>query len=294
MKMYSRQSFLGPNSQALLVGARVAIVGACGGGSHVVQQLAHIGVGTIIVIDPQRIDGTNLHRLVGATWLDVVRHTPKVLIAKRVVKAVNPKAAIIPLQCHWQDQSAVLLECDVVVGCLDSPRAKNELEAFCRRFLIPYVDIGMDVHGAAGEHLIAGQVVLSMPGAPCLQCLSLITEEDLAREAAQYGAAGGLPQVVWPNGVLASSAVGIVMQILTPWYNTPIQSVYLHYDGNSGVIAPSHRHKLALARPCPHYPANERGDPGFDVRKAPSRASRSNGTNWLRALRKALRRSARR
>ncbi len=269
MRPYSRQSFLGPNSEALLAGARIAVIGACGGGSHVVQQLAHIGVGTIIVIDPQRIDATNLHRLVGANWLDVLRRSPKVQIAKRVVKAINPNATVIPLQCYWQSQGAALLECDVIVGCLDSPRAKNELEAFCRHFLIPYVDIGMDVHGAAGEHLIAGQIVLSMPGAPCLQCLGLVTEEDLAREAAQYGAAGGLPQVVWPNGVLASTAVGLVMQILTPWHSKPSQSVYLHYDGNSGVIAPSHRHKLALERTCPHYPPDERGDPAFDIRKPP-------------------------
>ncbi len=286
---YSRQSFLGANSQARLNAARIAIIGACGGGSHVAQQVGHIGFGQIIVIDPQRIDLTNLHRLVGATLGDVKRRAFKVDIAKRTIKRVNPKADVIALRSYWQSQSALLMECDVIIGCLDSVRAKNELEAFCRRFLIPYIDIGMDVHGSAGEHLIAGQVVLSMPDRPCLQCLGIITDADLAAEAAKYGAAGGLPQVVWPNGVLASTAVGLAMQLVTPWHKKPLDSVYLHYDGNSGQMAMSHRHKLACAAGCQHYPANERGDPMFDIR-TPAPAIRNElhrhpVARWLQTMR---------
>lgn len=277
MSKYDRQSFLGPNSEAVIKRARVAVIGACGGGSHVAQQLGHIGFGHIIIIDPQRIDLTNLHRLVGATLSDVKRRAYKVDIAKRVIKAINPDAEVIPLKSYWQSEAATLMECDVIIGCLDSVRAKNELEAFCRRFLIPYVDIGMDVLGDAGDHLIAGQVVLSTPGNPCLQCLGLITEADLAAEAAKYGAAGGLPQVVWPNGVLASTAVGLAMQIIMPWHKHPIASAYLAYDGNNGTLTPSHRLTMAAARPCPHYPANERGDPMFDVRKLPQTQSRGSG-----------------
>lgn len=266
MNPYSRQSFLGQNSEEVLRGATVGIVGACGGGSHVAQQLAHVGVGSFVVIDPQTIEDTNLNRLVGATQRDVDRATPKVDIAMRVIKAVRPDAKVKALQKFWQSEGDALHDCDLIFGCLDSPRAKNELEAFCRRFLIPFIDIGMDVHGTAGHHLIAGQVILSMPGSPCLKCLGVITEEDLALEAARYGEAGGLPQVVWPNGVLASTAVGLAIQLLTPWHASPLENAYLQYDGNSGLITNSHRLKLAAAHPCPHYPANERGDPMFDVR----------------------------
>lgn len=289
MNKYSRQSFLGPHSEAALKGARVAVIGACGGGSHVAQQLGHIGVGHVIVIDPQRIDLTNLHRFVGATLLDVTRRSLKVEIAKRVIKRINPDADVVARANYWQSQSLLLMECDVIFGCLDSVRAKNELEAFCRRFLIPYIDIGMDVLGAEGEHLIAGQIVLSMPGRPCLQCLGVITEADLAAEAAKYGAAGGLPQVVWPNGVLASTAVGLALQLITPWHKRPLDSVYLHYDGNSGEIAASHRHRLAVATACPHYPANERGDPTFDIRATvPPPARATSSMSVLKALERLL------
>jgi molybdopterin-synthase adenylyltransferase len=42
---YARQSFLGPKSKEVFKNCRVCIIGLGGGGSHVVQQLAHIGIG---------------------------------------------------------------------------------------------------------------------------------------------------------------------------------------------------------------------------------------------------------
>jgi len=45
MSDFSRQNFLGPRAQDILVNTRAAIVGLGGGGSHIAQQLAHIGVG---------------------------------------------------------------------------------------------------------------------------------------------------------------------------------------------------------------------------------------------------------
>ena len=53
---FSRQSFLGQDSELILANTRAAIVGAGGGGSHIAQQLAHLGVGHIRLIDPQEID----------------------------------------------------------------------------------------------------------------------------------------------------------------------------------------------------------------------------------------------
>ena len=118
----------------------------------------------------------------------------------------------------------------------------------------------------SNTYLIGGQIVLSMPGRPCLRCYGLITEERLALEANRYGAAGTRPQVVWPNGVLASTAVGLITQLLTPWFKEPPESVYLDYDGNRGTLTPNDRMKLLCNKPCPHHPLEETGDPLFDVR----------------------------
>jgi hypothetical protein len=114
--------------------------------------------------------------------------------------------------------------------------------------------------------LVSGQVILSMPGGPCLQCCGFITDERLREEAELYGAAGNRPQVVWSNGVLASTAMGIVAQLLTPWFRDPPAFVYLEYDGNRGTVSKSAWMASLRDRVCPHYPPDETGDPFFDIR----------------------------
>jgi molybdopterin-synthase adenylyltransferase len=199
MSKHDRQSFLGQRSEADLRGAKIGIVGLGGGGSHVVQQAAHIGLGNYVLVDPDSIEDSNLNRLVGGTLKDVALGSAKIDIAVRMIRGIVPNANISPHAKAWQEVADELKDCDVIIGGLDSVTAKDDLDRFCRRFLIPYVDMGMDVHEVDGRYLIAGQVILTTPGALCLRCLGIVTEESLAREARNYGAAGGKPQVVWPN-----------------------------------------------------------------------------------------------
>ena len=67
----SRQSFLGDHSEKFLKATTAGVIGLSGGGSHVCQQLAHIGVGNYVIVDPQVIEDTNLNRLVGGTAADI-------------------------------------------------------------------------------------------------------------------------------------------------------------------------------------------------------------------------------
>lgn len=267
MSRLDRQSFLGSDSEEILQEICVGIVGLGGGGSHVVQQLAHIGIGRFVLIDPDTISLTNLNRLVGGTLADVEANLPKIEIAERIIRSLNRDAAISKHQCHWQEALEALKDCDVIIGGLDSVRAKDELDAFTRRFMIPYIDMGMDVHETSpSKYLVAGQVVLTGPGQPCLRCLGVVTDDALLQEAKNYGAAGGKPQVVWPNGLLASEAVGLLMQLVTPWHENPIESAFLEYDGNLHTLVHGQRHKRMLGMPCKHRSPNELGDPLFDIR----------------------------
>jgi molybdopterin-synthase adenylyltransferase len=256
-----RQSFLGADSEIVLGRSKAALVGLGGGGSHIAQQLAHIGLGNFLVIDPDFIEDTNLNRLVGATMEDVKLGTAKVDIAERVIKAVNPAAEVVKYLANWTEVTTELRDVDVIFACVDSISCRNELETFARRFLIPLIDIGMDVHESSGEFSISGQVMLSMPGKPCMRCMGLVSDEALAKEAARYGAAGGKPQVVWPNGTLASIAVGFFMRLSTPWETHKATPLLLEYDGDLQTVAPSN--KLAyLPGYCKHFDSlNDVGDP---------------------------------
>ncbi len=229
-QVLSRQSFLGGNSDEVLASSRVALVGLGGGGSHLAQQLAHVGVGNFALVDGDRAEETNLNRLVGATLKDALTGLRKTRIAYRLIKGINPDARVWIADCNWQEAHTILHDRDVVFGCLDSYRDRDELETLCRRYLIPYIDIGMDVTSSSDQFVVSGQMILSMPGEPCMKCFGFITEALLAREAERYGAAGPRPQVVWPNGVLASAAVGTFIQLTTPWHKNHKPISYLEYD----------------------------------------------------------------
>lgn len=261
----SRQSFLGATSDEVLRTTTVGLVGLCGGGSHIAQQSAHVGVGRYRLFDPQRIEGTNLNRLVGATALDVDQQTLKTDIVKRLILSIRPRADVRAYPTLWQSAGDALRECDVIFGCVDSFAARNELERQARRYLTPYIDIGMDVHSDGAAFAISGQVFLSLPGGPCLRCAGILTDARLAQEAADYGAAGSRQQVVWPNGVLASTAIGLFMRVVTPW-TTSAPAPLLEYDGNRGTVAVSHK-VLFLPAVCPHFGGDhDLGDPFFDGR----------------------------
>ena len=268
MAWLDRQSFLGVNSDNALRGAKIGLAGLGGGGSHVGQQLAHIGIGNFVLADKDRLEDTNLNRLVGGQFGDIAAETAKFEIAKRLILGVNPQANVEGGTDNWQAFVDEFKGCDIVIGGLDSVRAKHELEGFCRRFMIPYIDMGMDVNPIEdGEFFVSGQIVLSMPGRPCLQCLGVVKQEALDEEARNYGAAGGKPQVVWPNGVLASTAVGLCIQLLTPWHRRPLDSTYLEYDGNEHTLRRREGFDRMLARGCHHYDVAATGDPGFDIRR---------------------------
>lgn len=293
MSKHDRQSFLGATSEQNLKRARVGVIGLGGGGSHVVQQLAHLGVGNYVLVDPDTVDETNLNRLVGGTLEDVQLRTLKVDIAERVIRAVVPDANVDAHPRQWQEVSEALQTCDVLIACVDAVTARDQLNKFCQRFLIPYIDIGMDVHELDSGFLISGQVVLITPGSPCLRCMGLVTEEALALEAHNYGAAGGKPQVVWPNGVLASTAVGLFTQLLCPWHDQTRASVFLEYDGNKGTLLPSMSFGLLAGSACAHFHPNEAGDPLFDIRQEQQRRTQGEalieGEGLLRRVQEWLR-----
>ncbi|GII98633.1 adenylyltransferase/sulfurtransferase [Sediminihabitans luteus] len=79
---------VGPDGQRRLAAARVAVIGAGGLGSPALLYLAAAGVGTIGIVDDDRVDTSNLQRQVIHRGQDVRR--PKVDSARDAIAAVNP------------------------------------------------------------------------------------------------------------------------------------------------------------------------------------------------------------
>jgi molybdopterin-synthase adenylyltransferase len=257
-----RQSFLGPDSDRQIGSAKIGIIGLGGGGSHVTQQLAHVGFSDYVLFDPDIVKYHNLNRLVGGTVADAKARRRKINVARRTILGLKPAATVEGHPVRWQDKPARLRNCDVVLGCTDGFNERRELEAFTRRHLIPYIDIGVDVHQAGDEPpRMAGQVIVSMPGDLCMWCMGFLTPLTVEREAVAYGKAGHRPQVVWANGVLASTAVGLVVDLLTDWTKSLRSRAYLCYDANTGHVYPHKRLEFLADCECTHYPCDEVGSP---------------------------------
>lgn len=259
---------IGAEGDAKLAEARVAIIGVSGGGSHVVQQSAHQGVGTILPEDDDIIDETNLGRVVGATHLDIDR-TRKTDLAERIATGIDPDIKVIKIDAHFPSPEAIaaLKTVDVIVSCVDTFRSREDINLFCRRYMIPLVDIGMTIE-TRGERLTLahGQVIVTMPGRPCMRCW-FVTDPVLAREQRERPAgynrdpnAPGDPQVVSMNGTLASEACNCVLDLITGYSGGERGGGWFwRYDGRSGqldrVDLPSHRPN------CPACAEQRLGDP---------------------------------
>lgn len=263
-----RQSVaIGPASDAKLAEATVAVIGISGGGSHVIQQLAHQGVGSMIGIDDQIIDDTNLGRLVGATRADVDR-TSKVELARRLTRGIDPEINFVGVEERFPSRAtiAALKDADVVVACLDRFDARANVNAFCRRHLIPLVDIGIAIR-SSGERLASadGQISVSLPGSPCQRCWFLtdaVLEAERRDRPPGYDNnpdAPGDPQVVSMNGVLASEACNCVLDLLTAYSGGRRGARMWQYEGRRGELT---AHDLPPRRPdCPACAEEGHGDP---------------------------------
>lgn len=257
---FSRQSFLGNDSDELIARCTVGIAGLGGGGSHIIQQLAHVGFQRYVIYDGDFVEESNLNRLVGAKSIDVPAETPKLHIAKSMIYALQPNARVKSFAGRWQDNPELLRECQIVFGCVDSYQGRHELEVACKRYLMHYIDIGMDVHGQEPP-VICGQVILSSPGNLCMWCMGFLTDAKLTEEANRYGKAGSRPQVIWPNGILASTAIGLAVDIVTGWTDRALPYAYLVYDGNKGTVKESMTLRNLNIPACPHFSDIEVGDP---------------------------------
>jgi hypothetical protein len=246
-KYSSQRLLIGEGGQRMLKASKVGVIGLCGGGSHVVEQLALLGVGTIIGVDYDLIEERNRDRLIGAKPNDVKQKVSKTSIMSRLVKETNPEVTFVAVQERFPSVNSIkmLKECDVLIGCVDTLNARKEIQKFAWRYLIPYVDIGLTLvpckDGSRADR-ISGQVYDLIPGAACLWCAQFLTEERLSKESGGRGSAyvvgGQEAQVVSFNGVLASQAVTEALHLITGFAQRHSISNALQFDGINGTMSP--------------------------------------------------------
>lgn len=259
---------IGPTADARLAASSVAVIGVCGGGSHVCQQLAHQGVGRIVPIDDQLIEEVNLGRMVGARRSDIGR-VPKTAAMRRLVQEIDPEIVVDEVRDKFPDGHTILgmKSADLVISCVDSFLVREQINAFCRRHHLPLIDMGMNIKTRDGKLEAAnGQMVLVLPDSSCLRCTSLLSDAVLDREMQERPPgydrnpdALGEPQVVSMNGALASEACNSALDLLTGYADGARGANWWGYDGRRGEIT---RYELPKRRRgCPACAEQAHGDP---------------------------------
>jgi molybdopterin/thiamine biosynthesis adenylyltransferase len=250
----SRLAFLGAGYRRLR-GATVSVVGAGGGGSHIAQQLAHLAVGTVPCIDPDILKAWNVNRNVGSNYR-LIGKRKSTILADRLA-GLGGRVVPVPNRAESSEGRAWLERSDLVFGAVDGARARENIERICRAALVPYIDIGLRIETSpTGEVTAAGgQIVVSLPGGPCLRCAEVVTDSALAADREEYGDNAIEQQVVSMNGVLASTAVTAGVALLTEYAPLFPPPPVLLYDGLTYEV----RVDECGTVPCPHYLLEDAG-----------------------------------
>ncbi len=168
LSRYSRHILLqevGAEGQVQLLKAKVLLVGAGGLGCPIGLYLAAAGVGTLGIIDDDRVDLTNLQRQILHRTSDVGR--PKVESAKEAIARINPDVKVVTYQERLTSENAIKIfeDYDIIVDGSDNFPTKylvNDAAFFTGK---PFV--------FGGVFQFEGQASIFAPkeGGPCLRCL---------------------------------------------------------------------------------------------------------------------------
>ncbi|MDG6912448.1 MAG: ThiF family adenylyltransferase [Nitrososphaerota archaeon] len=179
----------GSGGQRILKQLRVGVAGAGGVGSYVVEALARLGVGSLVLVDFDRLKVENLNRAIGARRTDVGQ--PKVSYVERLAResATVDGLDILAFRASVAEWEGLrpLLDCDVILAAADSPVARQVLDHVSYAYQIPVVDGGtiFVVNERTGRVTGKSQVSECAPEGPCLECQGVYNREEvtLARES---------------------------------------------------------------------------------------------------------------
>jgi molybdopterin/thiamine biosynthesis adenylyltransferase/rhodanese-related sulfurtransferase/molybdopterin converting factor small subunit len=219
---------VGEAGQARLLDSKVLLIGAGGLGCPAALYLAAAGVGTLGIVDDDRVDRSNLQRQVLHTHGRVGQL--KVDSARASLLALNPGIRIDTFaeRLSRANVERLLAGYDLVVDGSDNFPTRYLVNDACVKLDIP------NVHGSV--YRFEGQVTVFWPGyvqrrGPCYRCLyPEPPPPELAPSCAEAGVLGVLPGIV---GLLqAVEAIKILLEL-----GDPLVGRLLCYDALAGKFA---------------------------------------------------------
>ena len=215
---------ISPEEQLKLAELKTAVIGAGGLGGNVILLLARVGIGSLVVVDQDVFDETNLNRqaLCNMNTLGM----PKADEAVSAVGAINPGVKVLPhrIKLDASNVEGILAGSDVIVDALDNVPDRFLLEGAARKLGIPLV------HGALAG--FEGWIMTIFPGDPGLKNIYGAEEaKRIDRESPQ--AVLGVPGVT--PFLIAAFQVMEVLKILLERGNI-FRDRMIHVDLERGCL----------------------------------------------------------
>ncbi|WP_088255946.1 ThiF family adenylyltransferase [Fimbriiglobus ruber] len=231
----------GQGTTARLRMSTAAVIGCSGTGSPLIEQLVRLGIGRLLLVDPDVVEEKNLNRILHSTMEDAKARRPKVEVMAREINRIGLGTEVIPLQKNLVDSETVrrVAQCDVVFGCMDGAEGRNLLNRLATFYCLPYFDVGvrLEADGQGGVSQVCGGVHYLQPGGSSLLSRGVISSEDIEAEAlrrsdpVEYerrfkvgyirGVREDRPAVVSVNMHFASMAVNEFLARLHPFRDDP-------------------------------------------------------------------------
>lgn len=162
----------------------IGVVGCSGTGSFVIELLARLGGGKLVLVDGDKIENRNLNRIVNSRSGDVGEYKAKVL--KREIESFGLGTIVeaVPHNLFHPEAVATVSRCDVVFGCVDTAEGRHLLGKIAAFHLIPYFDLGVHLNadGKGGIDEASGVVHYFQPGGSTLLDRKAYTMEQVRVE----------------------------------------------------------------------------------------------------------------
>lgn len=176
----------GAGTVDLLRRLRIAVVGCSGTGTPLVEQLVRLGVGFLVLVDPDRCEWKNLNRMYMTKAADANLSRLKVEVLAEAIGLIGLGTEVVPLarDLATPDVVRAVASCDLVFGCTDSFAARDVLNRLATFYTLPYIDLGVQLRAlpAGGIDQITGAVHYLQPGRSSLKSRGIYDSEDVRAE----------------------------------------------------------------------------------------------------------------
>lgn len=218
LQRYRRQLIMpdiGEQGQLKLKSAKVLVIGAGGLGSPILYYLTAMGVGTLGIIDYDKVEVSNLQRQILHGTKDLNRN--KVNSAKDSLSDLNPNTQIniYPLMLTSENGKEIVEKYDIIVTALDNLKTRYLANKLAVELKKPMVEAGVSGWEGIATTIVPGET-------PCYRCI--FPSGPIDTQGKEIGLVGCLP------GILGTIQAMEVIKIILNKGNT-LKNRLLVFDG---------------------------------------------------------------